>query len=153
MACDQSYQPGGFNPNVAWSQYRQFLKVERPPARSLDVVDAIQNNWSARELERQINSPTANGRLQLGSPTLGGTLSATVSGSFAPAVGDQFEVVGSGGLSGTFTNVNLPAGIVVSYTNLRQHPKQRKHRDNLSSRAPSKNRPAAPLHKPRSCSH
>ncbi len=34
-ACDQSHQHGGFNPNVAWSLYRQLLKVEKPEARSL----------------------------------------------------------------------------------------------------------------------
>ena len=55
-ACDQSHQPGGFNPNVAWSLYRQLLKVEKPEARSFYEIEAVQNNWSARELERQINS-------------------------------------------------------------------------------------------------
>jgi hypothetical protein len=55
--------------------------------------------------------------LLLGGLTLGGALSATVSGSFAPAVGDQFGVIGSSALSGTFNSVNLPAGIVVSYVN------------------------------------
>jgi hypothetical protein len=64
-----------------------------------------------------INSASNYGVLLLGSLTLGGTLSANVSGSFAPAVGDQFGVVGSGGLSGAFTTVNLPAGIVVSNIN------------------------------------
>ena len=55
-ACDQSHQHGGFNPNVAWSLYRQLLKVEKPEARSFYEIEATQNNWSARELERQINS-------------------------------------------------------------------------------------------------
>jgi len=64
-----------------------------------------------------INSPTDNGRLQLGGLTLGGALTAHVSGTFAPAVGDQFGVVGSSGLNGAFNSVNLPAGIGVSYLN------------------------------------
>jgi len=64
-----------------------------------------------------INSLIDNGRLQLGTLTLGGTLSATVSGSFAPAVGDEFGVIGSSGLNGGFTSANLPAGIVVSNIN------------------------------------
>jgi hypothetical protein len=64
-----------------------------------------------------LNSLTDHGRLQLGTLTLGGTLSATVSGSFAPAVGDEFGVVGSSGLNGAFTSANLPAGIVVSNIN------------------------------------
>jgi predicted nuclease of restriction endonuclease-like (RecB) superfamily len=55
-ACDQSHQPGCFNPNVSWSLYRQLLKVEKPEARSFYEMEAVQNNWSARELERQINS-------------------------------------------------------------------------------------------------
>ena len=55
-ACDQSKAPGCFNPNVSWSLYRQLLKVEKPAARSFYEIEAIQNHWSARELERQINS-------------------------------------------------------------------------------------------------
>ncbi len=33
-----------------------MLRVERPEARNFYEIEAIQNNWSARELERQINS-------------------------------------------------------------------------------------------------
>jgi predicted nuclease of restriction endonuclease-like (RecB) superfamily len=33
-----------------------LLRVEKPEARSFYELEAIQNNWSARELERQINS-------------------------------------------------------------------------------------------------
>jgi hypothetical protein len=64
-----------------------------------------------------INSATNNGVLLLGSLTLGGSLSANVSGSFAPAVGEQFGVIGSSALSGTFSSVHVPAGIEVAYTN------------------------------------
>lgn len=64
-----------------------------------------------------INSPTNYGVLLLGSLTLGGSLSANVSGSFAPAVGEQFGVIGSSALSGTFSSVNVPPGIMVAYSN------------------------------------
>lgn len=54
--CDQSWKPGLLHPNLAWSLYRHLLKVDSPEARAFYEIEAIKNNWSARELERQINS-------------------------------------------------------------------------------------------------
>jgi predicted nuclease of restriction endonuclease-like (RecB) superfamily len=51
-----SWQPGRLHPNLAWSLYRQLLKVDVPEARAFYEIEAIHNNWSTRELERQINS-------------------------------------------------------------------------------------------------
>jgi predicted nuclease of restriction endonuclease-like (RecB) superfamily len=50
------WQPGQLHPNLSWTHYRTLLRVEKPEARSFYEIEAIQNNWSARELERQINS-------------------------------------------------------------------------------------------------
>lgn len=55
-ACDQSCLPGFLHPNLAWSLYRHLLKVASPDTRAFYEIEAIKNNWSARELERQINS-------------------------------------------------------------------------------------------------
>ena len=52
----QSWHPGQLNPNLSWTHYRTLLRVEKPAARSFYEIEALQNNWSARELERQINS-------------------------------------------------------------------------------------------------
>ncbi len=52
----KSWQPGQLHPNLSWTHYRTLLRVERPDARSFYEIEAIQNAWSARELERQINS-------------------------------------------------------------------------------------------------
>lgn len=41
---------------LSWSHYCELLKVEEPLARSFYEQEAIQNNWSVRELKRQINS-------------------------------------------------------------------------------------------------
>jgi predicted nuclease of restriction endonuclease-like (RecB) superfamily len=41
---------------LSWTHYRTLLRVEKPAAQSFYEIEAIQNNWSARELERQINS-------------------------------------------------------------------------------------------------
>ncbi len=54
--CDQSWSPGQLHPNLAWSLYRQLLKVDSPAARAFYEIEAIQQCWSARELERQIAS-------------------------------------------------------------------------------------------------
>lgn len=55
-ACDESWQAGQLHPNFSWTHYRTLLRVESPDARSFYEIEAIQNNWSARELERQINT-------------------------------------------------------------------------------------------------
>jgi hypothetical protein len=52
----ESWQPGQLHLNLAWTHYRTLLRVEKPEARSFYEIEAVKNNWSARELERQINS-------------------------------------------------------------------------------------------------
>jgi predicted nuclease of restriction endonuclease-like (RecB) superfamily len=52
----ESWSPGLLHPNLSWSHYRQLLKVDRSETRAFYEIEAIKNNWSARELERQINS-------------------------------------------------------------------------------------------------
>lgn len=51
-----SWQPGQLNPNLSWTHYRTLLRVSRSEARAFYEIEAVKNNWSARELERQINS-------------------------------------------------------------------------------------------------
>jgi hypothetical protein len=65
-----------------------------------------------------INSKTNYGSISFpGSATLAGTISANVNNGFIPVIGDQFKVVSSSGVSSPFSNVNVPAGISVIYTN------------------------------------
>lgn len=45
-----------FEPMLSWSHYCELLKVEEHLARSFYEQETIQNNWSIRELKRQINS-------------------------------------------------------------------------------------------------
>jgi predicted nuclease of restriction endonuclease-like (RecB) superfamily len=52
----ESWQPGRLHPNLSWTHYRTLLRVDKSDVRSFYEIEAIQNNWSARELERQINS-------------------------------------------------------------------------------------------------
>ena len=51
-----AWQPGQLNPNLSWTHYRTLLKVSRTEARAFYEIEAARNNWSARELERQISS-------------------------------------------------------------------------------------------------
>jgi predicted nuclease of restriction endonuclease-like (RecB) superfamily len=51
-----SWRPGLLHPNLSWSHYRTLLRVEKRDARSFYELEALQANWSGRELERQINS-------------------------------------------------------------------------------------------------
>jgi predicted nuclease of restriction endonuclease-like (RecB) superfamily len=55
-ARDQSWEPGLLHEQLSWAHYRILLRVEQPEARVFYETKAIENNWSARELERQINS-------------------------------------------------------------------------------------------------
>ncbi|ODS38646.1 MAG: hypothetical protein A7316_07265 [Candidatus Altiarchaeales archaeon WOR_SM1_86-2] len=41
---------------LSWTHYRLLLRVEKDDARSFYMIESIHNNWSTRELERQINS-------------------------------------------------------------------------------------------------
>jgi predicted nuclease of restriction endonuclease-like (RecB) superfamily len=52
----ESWQPGQLHPNLSWTHYRTLLRVDKAEARAFYEIEAIHNNWSARELERQINS-------------------------------------------------------------------------------------------------
>jgi hypothetical protein len=52
----QSWAPGRLHPNLSWTHYRTLLRVDKPGARAFYEIEAIKHDWSARELERQINS-------------------------------------------------------------------------------------------------
>jgi len=41
---------------LSWTHYRFLLKIEKPEARHFYMNEAANNNWSTRELERQISS-------------------------------------------------------------------------------------------------
>ena len=51
-----SWQPGQLHPNLSWTHYRTLLRVDDGQARAFYEIEAIKTSWSARELERQINS-------------------------------------------------------------------------------------------------
>lgn len=50
------WKPGVLHPNLSWTHYRTLLRVDRAAARDFYEIEAIRFAWSARELERQINS-------------------------------------------------------------------------------------------------
>jgi len=43
-------------PELTWTHYRLLLRVENKDARSYYLNEAVEQNWSTRTLERQINS-------------------------------------------------------------------------------------------------
>jgi predicted nuclease of restriction endonuclease-like (RecB) superfamily len=51
-----SWQPGRLHPHLSWTHYRTLLRVDKSEARAFYEIEAIKDNWAARELERQINS-------------------------------------------------------------------------------------------------
>jgi hypothetical protein len=58
------------------------------------------------------------GRLSVnGGASLNGPLNVQLANGFAPAPGEQFQILSSGGLGGAFSTLNVPAGIAVTYSN------------------------------------
>lgn len=53
---ETSWSPGHLHPSLSWTHYRASLKVDRQEARDFYEIEAVRNGWSARQLERQINS-------------------------------------------------------------------------------------------------
>jgi hypothetical protein len=52
-----------------------------------------------------------------GSATLNGTLKVILTNNFAPATNSQFQIVACTSLGGTFTDLDLPSGCSVTYSN------------------------------------
>ncbi len=52
----ESWAPGQLHPDLSWTHYRTLLRVDKAEARAFYEIEAIKQHWSARELERQINS-------------------------------------------------------------------------------------------------
>jgi predicted nuclease of restriction endonuclease-like (RecB) superfamily len=50
------HKPGQLHPGLSWTHYRTLLRVGTQPARAFYEIEAVRQAWSARELERQINS-------------------------------------------------------------------------------------------------
>lgn len=51
-----TWRPGRLNSNLCWTHYRTLLRLDRREVRAFYEIEAVNNNWAARELERQINS-------------------------------------------------------------------------------------------------
>lgn len=56
MWTDTTWKPGILSSDLSWTHYRTLLKVSLREARDFYEIEARKNNWSARQLERQINS-------------------------------------------------------------------------------------------------
>ena len=39
-----------------WTQYKLLIRIDSEPKRQFYIAESVKNNWSARQLERQINS-------------------------------------------------------------------------------------------------
>ena len=50
----RSREPDG--KDLSWTHYRSLLKASNPTARSFYEIESLRHCWSARELDRQINS-------------------------------------------------------------------------------------------------
>ncbi len=57
-----------------------------------------------------------SGMLAAGVVTLSGPLNLKLAAGFVPQVGAQFQVVSASSLTGTFSSLNVPSGITISYS-------------------------------------
>ena len=40
----------------SWTHYRTLIRIENPDKKEFYIAEAAKNNWTARQLERQVNS-------------------------------------------------------------------------------------------------
>jgi len=52
----ESQRVNALRSELSWTHYRLLLKVEEEAARNFYMLECVENDWSTRELERQINS-------------------------------------------------------------------------------------------------
>lgn len=50
------WKPGWLHPDLSWSHYRILMRVQSAAARAFYEIEALRNQWSVRELERQYAS-------------------------------------------------------------------------------------------------
>lgn len=50
------WKPGELHVGLSWTHYRTLLKEDRRTVRDFYEIEATRNGWSARQLERQMNS-------------------------------------------------------------------------------------------------
>lgn len=53
---EKAWVPGQLHPGLSWTHYRTLLKIDQREARDFYEIEAIRHGWSARQLERQVNS-------------------------------------------------------------------------------------------------
>ncbi len=53
--CRKSSLPD-FNPNLSWSHYRELIRIKSLETRNFYEIETLKNNWSVRELKRQVGS-------------------------------------------------------------------------------------------------
>ena len=56
----QSWQPGHLHPGLSWTHYRALMRISKPEARAFYEIEAVNQNWNARELAlMQLPHPAA----------------------------------------------------------------------------------------------
>jgi predicted nuclease of restriction endonuclease-like (RecB) superfamily len=50
------WEPGLLSTSLSWTHYRRLLRIDNPLTRNFYEIEAITNQWSARELDRQVSS-------------------------------------------------------------------------------------------------
>ena len=66
-----------------------------------------------------LGGPGQFGQLQVPntSATIAGTLNVTLTNGYAPPIGTQFQIISASSRGGTFSKLNVPQGISVTYSN------------------------------------
>ncbi|MBL9178339.1 MAG: DUF1016 family protein [Verrucomicrobiaceae bacterium] len=52
----EEWKPGLLHPGLSWTHYRALMRLRSPHIRAFYEIESIQQNWKARELERQMHS-------------------------------------------------------------------------------------------------
>jgi hypothetical protein len=89
-------------------------------AGDLTVTSGGYTQLSEGELDIGVGGDLPNSQFGtmavVGMAALGGTLNVSLTNDFVPSAGETFDIITAGSIDGTFSTVNLPAGMVFSIT-------------------------------------
>jgi hypothetical protein len=105
----------GINSGVAFNNLNGSIEVDSGQL-SLNGQSYAQGSGSFIVTLGGI-SAGQSGQLLCGPATLGGPLQVKLASGFAPAIGNQFQILSCSSESGNFSGLNVPAGISVNYSN------------------------------------
>jgi fibronectin-binding autotransporter adhesin len=111
------WKSAGTNTSAIWTTFINNFGGSIEVDSGVLALEGTVYAQNSGNLTIALGGPNANqcGRLAVSGPAaLNGPLKVTLTNGYVPVLGDQFEILSCSSLSGTFSSVNIPAGMTVS---------------------------------------